>query len=98
MYSYEDRTRAVKLYIKLGKRAAATIPQLGYPTKNSLKSWHRELERCHDLPVGYVRSKLKYSDEQKNVVTCPHFPALSGENRKRVVCFTNIPAKACQTF
>ena len=22
MYSYEDRTRAVKLYIKLGKRAA----------------------------------------------------------------------------
>ncbi|MBA4143363.1 MAG: transposase, partial [Nitrosospira sp.] len=45
MYSYEDRIRAVKLYIKLGERIAATIRQLGYPTKNALKSWHREYEQ-----------------------------------------------------
>jgi transposase-like protein len=37
MYSYEERLRAVKLYIKLGKRAQATIRELGYPTKNALK-------------------------------------------------------------
>jgi len=49
MYSYEDRIRAVRLYIKLGKRLAATIRRLGYPTKNSLKSWHREYEQCHDV-------------------------------------------------
>jgi len=67
MYSYEDRVRAVKLFIKLGKRAAATIHRLGYPTKNSLRNWHREFERCRDLPAGYVRSKSKYSDDQKNV-------------------------------
>jgi hypothetical protein len=67
MYSYEARTRAVKLYIKLGRRIAATIRQLGYPTKNSLKSWYREYERCHDLAVRYVRLKPRYSDEQKNV-------------------------------
>jgi len=36
MYSYEDRIRAVKLYNKLDKRIAATIIQLGYPTKNTL--------------------------------------------------------------
>ncbi len=42
MYSYEDRMRAVKLYIKLGKRIRATIVQLGYPTKNALKNWYRE--------------------------------------------------------
>jgi len=29
MYSYEERMRAVKLYIKLGKRAQATIRELG---------------------------------------------------------------------
>ena len=40
MFSYEDRIRAVKLYIKLGKRLGATISQLGYPTKNSLISWY----------------------------------------------------------
>lgn len=26
MYSYEDRIRAVKLYVKLGKRLRATTP------------------------------------------------------------------------
>lgn len=36
MYSYEDRLRAVQLYINLGKRAGLTIRQLGYPTKNAL--------------------------------------------------------------
>lgn len=36
MYSYEDRMRAVALYIKLGKRSKATIRQLGYPSKNGL--------------------------------------------------------------
>jgi transposase-like protein len=42
MYPYEDRCRAVQLYIKLGKRVGLTIRQLGYPTKNTLKSWYLE--------------------------------------------------------
>lgn len=67
MYSYEERIRAVRLYIKLGKRAAATIRKLGYPTKNALKGWHREFEQRLDLPVGYARSKSKYSPEKKKL-------------------------------
>jgi transposase-like protein len=67
MYSYEERIRAVRLYIKLGKRVAKTIRQLGYPTKNALKSWHREYERCHDLRAIYTRSKPKYSEAQKKL-------------------------------
>ena len=66
MYSYEHRIRAVKLYEKLGKRTGATIRQLGYPTKNALKSWHREFEQDRDLATGYVRLRQKYSDEQKS--------------------------------
>ena len=65
MYSYEDRIRAVELYIKLGKRTGTTIRQLGYPTKNALKSWHEEYERRLDLSSGYVRSRPKYSQIQK---------------------------------
>jgi putative transposase len=65
MYSYEDRIRAVELYIKLGGRLRATIRQLGYPTKNSLIGWHREYERSHGLRAGYSRSGQKYSDQQK---------------------------------
>jgi len=66
MYSYEDRIRAVKLYVKLGKRLRATIRQLGYPTKNSLIGWYREYERSQKLRVGYSRSGQKYSDQQKH--------------------------------
>ncbi len=67
MYSYEDRVRAVELYLKLGKRIKATIRQLGYPTKNSLKAWCEEFEKRGDLQKEYVRAKPKYSEEQKNV-------------------------------
>ena len=70
MYSYEDRIRAVKLFIKLGKCTAATIRQLGFPTRKSLRSWHLEYERCRELPAGYVRSRPKYSHEQKRLVQC----------------------------
>jgi transposase-like protein len=65
VYSFEDRIQAVRLYLKLGKRIRATIRQLGYPTKNSLKAWHREYEQCHDLRIGYVRATPRYSAGQK---------------------------------
>ena len=65
MYSYEDRIRAVELYIKLGKRTGPTIRQLGYPTKNALKGWYREYEQRLDLPMGYAGREPKYSQAQK---------------------------------
>jgi transposase InsO family protein/transposase-like protein len=64
MYSYEERIRAVKLYIKHAKRTGPTIRQLGYPTKNSLKGWYREYARNRDLQVVYTRSRVKYTAEQ----------------------------------
>ena len=53
-------------HIKLDKRMGATIRQLGYPTKNSLKSWHEEYERSRDLRTGYVRP-AKFSQVQKAI-------------------------------
>jgi len=35
MYSYEQRLRAVELYIQLGKRVGATMRQLGVNRKQS---------------------------------------------------------------
>ena len=64
MYSYDDRLRAVQLYIKLGKRLGLTIRQLGYPTKNALKTWYCEYEQRLVLPVGYVRRPM-YSQAHK---------------------------------
>ena len=56
MYSYDDRLRAVQLYIKLGKRTGLAIRQLGYPTKNALKAWHRAYEQRHGLSKASKRS------------------------------------------
>lgn len=67
MYSYEDRLRAVQLYIKLGKRVRATIRQLGYPTKNSLATWYEQFCECGDLQDCYARRPPKYSEEQKRL-------------------------------
>ena len=64
MYSYEDRLQAVQLYIKLGKRIGLTIRQLGYPTKNALKTWYREYEQSRELRPGYTRP-AKFSQAQK---------------------------------
>ena len=37
---------------------------MGYPTKNSLKSWYREYERSRDLRAAYARASQKYSVQQ----------------------------------
>lgn len=66
MYSYEDRLRAVMLYLKLGRRINATLRQLGYANRNSLKAWCAEFEQNRDLRRGYQRVKRRYTDEQKH--------------------------------
>lgn len=71
MYSYEDRLRAVQLYIKLGKRAGLTVRQLGYPTKTSLKAWHLAYEQSRNLPRAYVREP-KYTPTQRKLAV-DHF-------------------------
>ncbi|MEG2630949.1 MAG: IS3 family transposase, partial [Comamonas sp.] len=55
----------MKLYIKLGKRVAVTIQQLGYPRKNLLKGWHREYEQDRYSQTAVVRPP-KFTAEQKS--------------------------------
>jgi transposase-like protein len=70
MYSYKDRIRAVRLYIKLGKSLAATVRQLGYPSATgTLERWHHTYEQYLDLPRDRIFSKPKYSVEQKKAAT-----------------------------
>lgn len=64
MYSYEDRIKAVQLYIKYDKSAAATVQKLGYPSRKNLKLWYRTYVETGDLPK-HARPKPRYSTEQK---------------------------------
>ena len=71
MFSYEDRLRAVRLYIKLGLRVGSTIRQLGYPTKNSLKSWHQEYMQRHELAAGYGGVGFEQDENNLHCPLCP---------------------------
>lgn len=64
MYSYEERMRAMRLYIKYGQRPAVTIRELGYPSRGMLRSWYREFRESGDLHHVY-RRRPRYSNEQK---------------------------------
>jgi putative transposase len=64
MYSYENRMRAVKLYIQYDKSAAAVIQELGYPNRHSLKNWYLEYQKSNDLKRKSQRAS-KYSKEQE---------------------------------
>ena len=58
----------MQLYVKLGKRIGLTIRQLGYPTKNALKTWYREYEQSHELRAGYTRpAKFSQADKERAV-------------------------------
>ena len=64
MYSYEQRMKAINLYIQYGCRASSVIRELGYPDRHSLIRWYDE-----HLMSGDLHSKRngtpKYSEEQK---------------------------------
>jgi len=74
MYSYEERMRAVELYIKLGKCLRAAIRELGYPTKNALKGWYGEYERRQDLAIRSMPRPPKFSAAQKQIAL-EHYPS-----------------------
>ena len=72
MYSYEDRMRAIALYVRYGQASATTIRELGYPSRKALYRWYREYEQRGDLHVGY-RQRLGYSAEQQRVAVEHYF-------------------------
>ena len=63
MYSYEDRIKAVKLYIKYDFSVADTLRELGYPTRNALIKWYKEYKEKGDLHTSYEK-KPKFTKEQ----------------------------------
>ena len=71
MFTYQQRIKAVELYIKYGLKAAATIRDLGYPTRRSLQSWYREYRDTGDLHRDITR-KSRFTDKQKSAAV-DHF-------------------------
>ena len=66
MFSYEQKKRAVLLYIKYDRGAAATVRELGYPTTKTLKKWYREYSAVGEIRVSKTR-KRKFTPEQERL-------------------------------
>ena len=65
MYSYDDRMRAVKLYIQYDHSFSSVQHELGYPNnRKTLKAWYKEFVETRTLHKKSSRSP-KYSQEQK---------------------------------
>ena len=64
MYTLEQRERAVELYVRYGRKATATMRELGYPkSRQQLRAWYREWEEHGGALEG--RSMQRYTDAQK---------------------------------
>ena len=64
MYSYEERIKAVKLFIKYDNSIAAVIRELGYPSRNMLLRWYAEYKENGKLHKSYKKA-IRFTEKQK---------------------------------
>lgn len=62
-YTFEQRKKAVELYIKYGKSVSAVRNELGYPSRQAMYDWYADYVE-HGFRPGF-RPHRKFSDEQK---------------------------------
>ena len=68
MYSKEQQTKAIKLYIKYGLKPAPVIHELGYPSENALRNWYnRYLKSGKYYDHKLRRSKYSEKDRKRAV-------------------------------
>ena len=90
MYSYEERMKAVKLYIKYGLCAADTVRELGYPYRKMLARWYKEYKETGDLHKQFIRSP-KYTPEQMKAAVDYYLE--HGRNISRTVRTLGYPSR-----
>ena len=68
MYSYEERLKAVKLYIQYDKSYASVFRELGYPPSNhTLKLRFKEYEHNGDLHMIIPVRRSRHSGIKSTV-------------------------------
>ena len=91
MYSYEERLKAVQLYIHYDKSYASVFRELGYPpSSHSIKLWYKEYEETGDLHKSYSSSS-KYSDEQRKAAV--QYYVEHGRSKSRTVKALGYPTR-----
>ena len=90
MYSYEDRIKAVKLYIKYDLCAADTIRVLGYPSYKMLLRWYKEFRETGSLHKRHKRSPRYTLEQMQDAVS---YYLEHGRNISRTVRKVGYPSR-----
>lgn len=64
MFTYKNRVKAVKLYLKYDSYATV-INELGYPSRGALRQWVEEYKGYGDINKEITR-RSKYTDKEKH--------------------------------
>jgi transposase-like protein len=95
MYSYEERMKAIELYIKYDRSIADTIRELGYPSRGALARWYKEYQKNGCLRRGYERKNHKYSLEEKKAAVDYYLE--HGRSLRRTIRAMGYPSVAALT-
>ena len=92
-YSREQRRRAVELYERYEHSAADVIRELGYPSKEALRMWHRDWleERRTGIPSSRGEHYSRYADGQRRAAV-EHYPA-HGRRLSRTIRQMGYPSR-----
>jgi len=91
MYSYEDRKKAVELYVKYDLCAANTVRELGYPDRKMLVRWYKEYLKTGRLHER-SKKKSKFTEDQMNVAVSYYLE--HGRNITRTIKAVGYPSRA----
>ena len=85
MHSTEQRKLAIETYIKLDLSAADTVTELGYPTRHSLRTWHRDYLGHGEARPQKRQREPKFTLEMRRAAVdyhLAHGKSLAGAMRK----------------
>ena len=90
MYSYEERIKAVKLFIKYDNSIAAVIRELGYPSRNMLLRWYAEYKENGKLHKSYKKA-VRFTEKQK--LYAVQYYIKHGKNASKTVKVLGYPSR-----
>jgi len=91
MYSYEDRIKAVKLYIKYDLSTADIVRELGYPSRKMLVRWYKEHQEAGGLHERYIKRSTYTSVQMKVAFNYYLENRLNISRTVRANCIIKIP-------
>ena len=89
-YTYEQRKKAIELYIRYDFNVAAVIRELGYPSRNMIYVWYKEYKESGDLKPDSDKRK-KYTKEQRTAAV--EYYMTHGQSISKTISALGYPKK-----